>query len=178
MQQRGRAGARTLAAFAGLLLSGSAVLAQNQPQPGGQPPPAQPAPATSSVGTDIGKVSTQGEEIITMSPSATGSRAQAQALKKQAPNVLEVQPYTEIEKLPDVNVAEALQRIPGISLETDTGEGRFINIRGMDADLNGTTFDGVVLTASNQATPMGGARAVAFDAFPSGIIGGSKSSSR
>ena len=136
-------------------------VAQNQPPP---PPPSE--------GTDIGKVSTQGQEIITMSPSATGSRAQAQALKKDAPNVLEVQPYTEIQKLPDVNVAEALQRIPGISLESDTGEGRFINIRGMDADLNGTTFDGVVLTASNQSSPMGGARAVAFDAFPSGAIGG------
>lgn len=137
--------------------------------------PAQAARAQSAApeGTNIGEVSTKGgPEIITMSPSATGSRAQAHELKKEAPNVIEVQPYTEIRKLPDVNVAEALQRVPGISLETDTGEGRFINIRGMDADLNGTTFDGVVLTPSNQSSPQGGARAVAFDAFPSGIIGG------
>ena len=35
-------------------------------------------------------------------------------------------------------MAEALQRIPGISLETDSGEGRFINIRGLDSDLNAT----------------------------------------
>jgi TonB-dependent receptor len=102
----------------------------------------------------------------------TATRMQAQEIKKDAPNLIEVQPYTEIRKLPDVNVAEALQRIPGISLETDTGEGRFINIRGMDADLNGTTFDGVVLTPSNQSSPQGGARAVAFDTFPSELIGG------
>ncbi|HEX4861473.1 MAG TPA: TonB-dependent receptor, partial [Rhizomicrobium sp.] len=67
---------------------------------------------------------------------------------------------------------EALQRVPGVSLETDSGEGRFINIRGMDADLNGTTFDGVRLTASNPSTPQGGGRAVAFDAFPTEIVGG------
>lgn len=174
MQRMERASARALWAGVFILLSISAATAQSQQQTGAGPAPSQPATgqSPSSEGTDIGKVSTEGEEIITMSPSATGSRAQAQELKKEAPNVLEVQPYTEIQKLPDVNVAEALQRIPGISLETDTGEGRFINIRGMDADLNGTTFDGVVLTPSNQATPMGGGRAVAFDAFPSGVIGG------
>ncbi len=101
----------------------------------------------------------------------TASRLHAQEVKKNAPNVIEVQPYTEIRKLPDVNIAEALQRIPGISMESDTGEGRFINIRGMDADLNGTTFDGVVMTASNQSSPQSGARAVAFDAFPSQLVG-------
>ena len=111
-----------------------------------------------------------GSQVETV--TVTANRLQAQEVKRQAPNVIEVQPYTEIRKLPDVNIAEALQRIPGISMEADTGEGRFINIRGMDADLNGTTFDGVVLTASNQSSPQSGGRAVAFDAFPSAIVGG------
>lgn len=105
-------------------------------------------------------------------PSAIGSKAQAQKLQKLAPNVISVQPQSEIQKLPDVSVAEALQRVPGVQMESDTGEGRFINIRGMDADLNGTTFDGVHLTASNQSSPTGGARAVAMDAFPAGMVGG------
>ena len=113
---------------------------------------------------------TNGSQVETV--TVTAKRIQAQEVKREAPNVIEVQPYTEMRKLPDVNIAEALQRIPGISMESDTGEGRFINIRGMDADLNGTTFDGVVLTASNQSTPQGGARAVAFDAFPSELVGG------
>lgn len=102
----------------------------------------------------------------------TGSVFQATDVKKQAPVILDLAPLDQIRSLPDVNAAEALQRLPGISLESDTGEGRFINIRGMDADLNGTTYDGVRLTASNPASPQGGARAVAFDAFPSGILGG------
>jgi TonB-dependent receptor len=102
----------------------------------------------------------------------TGTRMQAEKIKAAAPNVLDIRPVAEIQKLPDINLAEALQRIPGVSMESDSGEGRFVNIRGMDADLNGTTFDGVRLTASNPSSPQGGGRAVAFDAFPSGLFGG------
>ena len=102
----------------------------------------------------------------------TGARDQAQNVKKQAQTILDIAPLDQIRSMPDSNAAEALQRLPGISLEADTGEGRFINIRGMDADLNGTTFDGVRMTNSNTASPMSGGRAVAFDSFPAGLIGG------
>ncbi|HEX3422254.1 MAG TPA: TonB-dependent receptor [Sphingomicrobium sp.] len=102
----------------------------------------------------------------------TGTREQATKVKKNSDAVVDVRSQQEIRSLPDVNAAEALQRIPGVSLESDSGEGRFVNIRGLDADLNGTTYDGVRLTASNPSSPQGGARAVAFDAFPSGILGG------
>src|SRR6201996_5447285 len=102
----------------------------------------------------------------------TGSRIEATEIKRDAPNVMDVQSLQAIRALPDVNAAEALERVPGVSMESDSGEGRFVNIRGMDADLNGTTYDGVRLTASNASTPQGGGRAVAFDAFPAGILGG------
>jgi TonB-dependent receptor len=111
-----------------------------------------------------------GSQVETVTVTAT--RLQAQQIKEAAPNVLDVRLVGEIQRLPDVTLAEALQRVPGVSMESDSGEGRFINIRGMDADLNGTTFDGVRLTASNASSPQGGGRAVAFDAFPSGIMGG------
>ena len=155
---------RVLAAAAVLILWATlpAMAQQN-------PPSDQPAP------TDIGRTSTKGqqgppEQVV--KPSATINRADALEEKKEAPNIIEVQPLSEIIKLPDINTAEALQRIPGISLETDTGEGRFINIRGMDSDLNGTTYGGVRLPASNPSSPFGGQRATAFDTFPTGIIGG------
>src|SRR5579859_5097981 len=123
--------------------------------------------------TDLGRVgTTEGAVPGAVAPSSTGDRAAAKEQKKEAPNVIEVQPYTEIEKLPDLNVAEALQRVPGISLESDTGRGRFINIRGLDADQNGTSYDGIELLPTNQASPQGGSRAVAFDTFPAGLIGG------
>src|ERR1700723_962919 len=125
--------------------------------------------------TDIGRVSTSAKnaaEQTVVKPSPTIDRAAAVAEKQQAPNIIEVQPLSEIIKLPDINMAEALQRLPGISLETDSGEGRFVHIRGLDSDLNGTTYGGVRLPASNPSSPSGGGRAVAFDTFPTGIIGG------
>lgn len=77
----------------------------------------------------------------------------------------------EIARLPDVNTGEAVRRIPGISLETDTGEGRYVNIRGLDADLNSTTFGGLRLPPTNTSSPSGAGRAVAFDSIPIGFIG-------
>jgi TonB-dependent receptor len=140
--------------------AGSAALADDQQQ--------QQQP------TDVGRVSTGAgaNEQTVVKPSPETSRAAAIEEKKQAPNIIDVQPLSEIVKLPDVSTAEALQRIPGVSLETDSGEGRFAHIRGLDADLNGTTYGGVRLPASNASSPSGGQRAVAFDTFPTGIVGG------
>ncbi|MGA0602401.1 TonB-dependent receptor [Caulobacter sp. KR2-114] len=102
----------------------------------------------------------------------TGTRPQAVDVKKQAQVIMDIAPLEQIRSLPDENAAEALQRLPGVSMESDSGAGRFVNIRGMDADLNGTTYDGVRMMANNPASPQGGARAVALDAFPAGFFGG------
>jgi TonB-dependent receptor len=151
------------AAVAAVLLCGASMAVAETPPPDTKQP------------TDIGRVSTgtakeQADQQVV--PNATINRADAIEMKKQAPNLIEVQPLSEIIKLPDINTAEALGRIPGISLETDSGEGRFVSIRGLDSDLNGTSYGGVRLPASNPSSPFGGGRAVAFDTFPTGIIGG------
>ncbi len=170
----------TIAAVAavGLAVSAGVSSAQAQTPPSSTPTDAAPPPGkpTPTSETDVGRVSTgagrgeNGSQAVV--PSATIDRADAIAEKQQAPNIIDVQPLSEIIKLPDINTAEALQRIPGISLETDSGEGRFVHIRGLDSDLNGTTYGGVRLPASNPSSPSGGGRAVAFDTFPTGVIGG------
>jgi TonB-dependent receptor len=100
------------------------------------------------------------------------TRAQAIRAKENAPNIIEVQPLIEMQKLPDVNLAEALQRVPGVSLESDSGEGRFVEIRGMDTDLDAVDYDGVPLPASDASSSnFAGGRGVALDTFPMGIIG-------
>jgi TonB-dependent receptor len=111
-------------------------------------------------------------ETVTVESTRIVTRAQAIRAKEKASNIIEVQPLSEMRKLPDVNLAEALQRVPGVSLETDTGEGRFVEIRGMDPDLNATEYAGVPLPATNPSSPFGGARAVALDTFPMGIVSG------
>ncbi len=95
----------------------------------------------------------------------------ARAAQQEAPNLVNITTSAEMKKLPDVNTGEAVRRLPGVSLETDEGEGRYVNIRGLDADLNSTTFGGVRLPPTNNASPFGGYRAVTFDSIPIGLVG-------
>lgn len=121
--------------------------------------------------TDAGEVSTGNAGAAAVVPNPTGTREQALAAKRAAPNLVEIRPQSEIRKLPDVNIAEALQRLPGVSLETDTGEGRFVNVRGLDSDFNSVTYGGVRIMPSNQASLLGGSRAIALDSIPAGLVG-------
>ena len=100
------------------------------------------------------------------SPASLARQAQ-----KEAPNLISMMTSLEMKKLPDVNTGEAVRRLPGVSLETDEGEGRYVNIRGLDSDLNSTTFGGLRLPPTNNASPFGGYRAVTFDSIPSGLVG-------
>jgi TonB-dependent receptor len=95
----------------------------------------------------------------------------ARKTQENAPNLINIRTGDQIRALPDVNTAEAVRRIPGVSLETDEGEGRYVNIRGLDADLNSTTYAGVRLLPTNNASPFGGYRGVALDSIPTGFIG-------
>jgi TonB-dependent receptor len=111
------------------------------------------------------------EDLVVTAPRA---EAAARDVQQQAPTVINVQSAETIAKYPDFNAAEALGRIPGISLSTDTGEGRFVNIRGIDANLNGATYGGVVLlnTFAAGTAASGSGRAVEFDTIPTGAIDG------
>ncbi|MHC6226150.1 TonB-dependent receptor [Pseudomonas sp. X10] len=68
-------------------------------------------------------------------------------------------------QLPDDNAAEALQRIPGLSVERDQGEGRFVSVRGIAPDLNSVTINGTLVPA-----PEGDRRAVALDVLPAELV--------
>jgi len=70
-----------------------------------------------------------------------------------------------IGQLPDDNAAEALQRIPGISVERDQGEGRFVSVRGIAPDLNSVTINGTLVPS-----PESKRRAVALDVLPSELV--------
>jgi len=109
------------------------------------------------------------QEVLISAQRATVELARK--AQEEAPNLINIQTYQEIRRLPDISTAEAVRRIPGVSLETDEGEGRYVNIRGIDADLNSTTFDGLRLPPTNNASPFGGYRAVTLDSIPIGLVG-------
>ena len=98
----------------------------------------------------------------------------ARELQQNAPNIINVQSAEEILNYPDFNAAKSVSRMPGISLLSDTGEGRFVMIRGIDGNLNGATYGGVVLLNTDPGGTYngGGGRAVEFDTIPGGAIDG------
>ena len=75
------------------------------------------------------------EEIV-VTASYRDSLRSAASLKRDADRVLDAIVAIDIGKLPDSNVAEALQRVPGIQIDRERGEGTRVAIRGLSADLN------------------------------------------
>ena len=114
------------------------------------------------------------ERLSAAEPSATehvevvGQAASIdQALKEQrsADSIKSVVHADGVAQLPDENVAEAVQRLPGISVERDQGEGRFVSVRGLGPDLNSVTINGTLVPA-----PESERRAVALDVLPSELV--------
>jgi TonB-dependent receptor len=115
-----------------------------------------------------------GSSVTEVVVTAPRQEVQARVLQLKAPNLISVQSAETIQKYPDFNAAEALGRMPGISLSADTGEGRFVQIRGIDANLDGATYGGVPLLNTNPGGTAsgGGGRAVEYDTIPTGAIDG------
>src|SRR3546814_12621691 len=69
-------------------------------------------------------------------------------------------------KLPDQNVAESLQRIAGVTIERNRGEGRFVTVRGFGPKFNAVTVNGRTLATDNNG------REFSFDVLPSEMVTG------
>jgi iron complex outermembrane recepter protein len=69
--------------------------------------------------------------------------------KKDATGVEEVLTAEDVGKFPDKNLAEALQRVPGVVTEKDFGEGERINLRGTLDTLTQTTLNGHGLSTAD-----------------------------
>ncbi|NBB99819.1 MAG: TonB-dependent receptor plug domain-containing protein, partial [Bacteroidetes bacterium] len=104
----------------------------------------------------------EGGEIIVTGIRRSQSRAIGQ--KRRALNVVDVLSANDIGNIPDRNVAEAVQRLPGIVLRNDRTEGRFVSIRGSAANLNNVTLNG------NSMASTAGSRATALDLLPAEMV--------
>ncbi|WP_174273690.1 TonB-dependent receptor [Sphingomonas bacterium] len=82
-----------------------------------------------------------GTEIV-----VSGQRAQLERsieAKRDAIGVLDVAAADEIGRLPDKNVAEVIEHLPGVGVTYDQGEGRYVAIRGVPSNLNNYTLNGL-----------------------------------
>ncbi|UTW54693.1 TonB-dependent receptor [Kordiimonas sp. SCSIO 12610] len=116
------------------------------------------------------------EEIV-----VTGIRAsldRALDTKKNAKGFVDSVSSTDIGKLPDQNVAEALQRVTGVTIQRSRGEGDFVSIRGLGPDFVRGTINGrTILSATESVDPIfngnliqSTGRAVNFDILPSEVV--------
>ena len=91
------------------------------------------------------------------------SQAAAIAAKREANNVVDILAADTIGRFPDQNLADSLGRVPGLAIERDQGQARYINFRGAPFRYTKIAFDGIdVLGAEDGRVPR-------FDAFPSVI---------
>lgn len=74
--------------------------------------------------------------------------------KRMADGVVDMFNTDEIGRLPDKNIGETLNRIPGVSMLLEKGEGRFVQIRGISPRLNNVTINGMAI--GNGETESGG----------------------
>lgn len=75
----------------------------------------------------------------------------------------------DIGNFPDQNVAESLQRLPGLSIQRDEGEGRNVIIRGLSPAFNNVTINGVRIGAAGENTDTD---FISLDIVPSDLLNG------
>ncbi len=83
-----------------------------------------------------------GELEVIVVQGIRGSLGEALRIKRDSDAIVDSIVAEDIGKLPDVNVAEALQRVPGLAVGRDSGEGRRISVRGLAGSFNITTLNG------------------------------------
>jgi TonB-dependent receptor len=131
------------------------------------------APFSSTVKVDAGqtanvnavlKVATVNDQVI-----VTGERLQGEAeainIERMSDDIVQVLPSRVINSLPNTNVADAVGRLPSVSLERDEGEGKYVQIRGTEPRLSNVTINGV-----NVPSPEGVVRNIKLDAVPADLV--------
>jgi hypothetical protein len=93
-----------------------------------------------------------------------GSMDWALDIKQESIGVSESIQSEEIGKFPDLNLAESLQRITGVSIDRSEGEGQFVTVRGLGPQFNTVLSNGRRLATDNQG------REFSFDTIASELV--------
>lgn len=105
-----------------------------------------------------------GETVVT---AKLPGEMRAINMKKNSDIIMDVISADGIGKLPDRNAGEAVQRVSGVSIEKDQGEGRFVSVRGLPSEWSSTTINGNRIPTAEEETTT---RSTAFDFFPTDMI--------
>ena len=109
-------------------------------------------------------VAGQSEEILVAAERPRGEAEQVNR-DRTADKIVQVLSAEVITSLPNANVADALGRLPSVTLERDEGEGKYVQIRGTEPRLSNLTIDGV-----NVPSPETGVRQIKLDTLASDLV--------
>src|SRR5215471_16706529 len=110
------------------------------------------------------EVAGQSEMILVTVERPRGEAGQINR-ERTADNIVQVLSSEVITSLPNANVADALGRLPSVTLERDEGEGKYVQIRGTEPRLSNLTIDGV-----NIPSPESGVRQIKLDTLASDLV--------
>jgi iron complex outermembrane receptor protein len=172
-------GAASLLVLAASAVAGPAWAQQADAQQTPPAPPQAPAPETVPGAADFSadtiervveeEAAEEGQEIV-----VTGFRGSLNAaldVKRESVSTVDAIVAEDIAKFPDQNLAEALQRIPGISIQRDGGEGRSITVRGLGAQFTRVRVNGMETVAtSTDGASANRDRAFDFNVFASELF--------
>lgn len=96
------------------------------------------------------------------------SLASAASIKRNADSIVDAISSEDLGKFPDTNVAESLQRIPGVAIDRSNGEGRFVTVRGFGPSFNTVLVNGRTFASDNQG------REFSFDLLAAELISGAE----
>lgn len=103
-------------------------------------------------------------EVVTVTGERQGGEIEALTIERTADNIVQVLPADVITSLPNTNIADAVGRMPSVSLERDEGEGKYVQIRGTEPRLSNVTVNGIHLPSPE------GVRNVKLDAIPADLV--------
>jgi TonB-dependent receptor len=86
-------------------------------------------------------------------------------IQRTSPNIVNVIDADVITSLPNANIADAVGRLPGVTLERDEGEGKYVQIRGTEPRLTNVTIEGINVPAPEVAV-----RQVKLDVIPADLV--------
>jgi TonB-dependent receptor len=134
----------------------------------GRPPVTHIVPAAErgrDVSLTLPAASDEGSDIVVTGASLLDNTARALNQQRTADNTVTIISSDAIGRFPDPNIAEALQRAPGVGIERDQGEGRYINVRSAPSEWSAVSVDGIQIPSVDPTT-----RAVDLDTLPSDIV--------
>jgi TonB-dependent receptor len=100
------------------------------------------------------------------------SLSSAAERKRDAEIVMDSITQEDLGKFPDANVAESLQRIPGVSIDRNNGEGQFVTVRGLGPQFNTVLFNGRTLASATKDANGKNLREFTFDLLAAELISG------